>query len=228
MSAAHERYLEAREAQAADVPTAKVILWPDTPIDAIQDEIEHTTGVRDNASDERSRAYRIIEYLQPLDDGTEKSVLDICCGDGLILYDIAHAFCRVTEVPFGNMEFPGWDCYGIDIQKGEIDTHAMLENAGIRLYRTFIQELFATESPERFDVALMLNTYRGWVPQAQLRRHERNLPQMADAWLVANTKLAILTALPIQVKRWQGRGYEVKDLGRGEQKSRLIAIEMKA
>lgn len=224
MTAAHERYLADLETEAADVPTEKVILWPNTPIDAIQHQIEQMTGVRDNANDERSRAYRIIEYLQTIDGGKEKAVLDICCGDGLILYDIRFAFAGEVT---GTRRYEAWKCYGIDMQKGEIKTHKMLENAGIKLYRASIQDLFATESPERFDVVLMLNTYRGWVPQAQLRRHERELPQMADAWLVANTKLAILTALPIQVKRWQGRGYEVNDLGRGEQKSRLIAIEMK-
>lgn len=208
-----EGYLWGLQAKAERYRNDDVILWPRTPLDAMQYQIRRMVGVGDlKIADERSRTYRIVEYLENLEPRAE-SVLDICCGDAIILGWIR-----------GAMEWAR--CYGLDWNAGEFDTHKPLRKAGVDLFRATLQDLLAEDPPGQFDVAMMLNTYRGW-ESADLRRHESELPMMADRWLRRNCKRAILTATAGQVRVWKARGCEVVDLGRGEQDSRLVVVLMK-
>ncbi len=207
-----ERYLFELQGQAEGVAPGDVILWPRTPMDAMQEQVRRMVGVPDIPGDERSRLYRIIEYLQTIDDGV-KTVFDICCGDALILYYIK---CIFSE----------WNCYGLDLAAGDIKTHRMVRKAGVRLFKATLQDLVASEPPERFDVVMMLNTYRSWF-SADLREHEAGLPQAVNSWLMRFARFAILTATLEQARAWKALGCDVVDLGRGEQKSRLVVVTMK-
>ena len=219
-----EQYLWGLHEKAHEIHPADVVLWPRTPIGDMQRQVRQFVGVGDDRpSDERSRPYRIIEYLQTIDNGGSLTVLDICCGDALIIHSIHMAFAEeITEKRI----FEAWKCYGLDLLIGEMQTHKWIRKSGVGLFRATLQDLFASDPVERFDVAMMLNTYRGW-ESADLRVYESELPMMADRWLRLNCERAILTATTGQVRVWEARGCEVIDLGRGEQKSRLIVVVMK-
>ena len=189
------------------------LLWPRTPIgDEIQDRIRERVGVSDfDSSDPRSRPKRIVSMLRRLSAlPSGFSVLDIACGDALVLTSIKR-------------EFPEADVHGIDINVGAFAKHSTAEAAGVHLHRVSIQALFAEDPPRPFDVALMLNTYRGW-ESADLPEAEQDLPAVTDIWLRNNAGTIFLTAKPEQLEGWTGAGWSIADLGRGEDQSRLVCL----
>ena len=209
----HSEYLESLERESRDSDLQQYYLWPRTPINDIQSRIIQRVGVSDYRVDApRSRPARIIEEIQTLREhnliGPGFSVLDVACGDGIVLWQIRKIFADAC-------------CFGVDCNKGRIDTHEMIQRDGIRLYSVFIQHLFRKHAERPFDVVLMLNTYRGW-ESADLREHERDLPQQADAWFERNARYVILTATRSQIDRLRNLGFAVQDMGRGEGRSRMI------
>lgn len=215
MRTSHAEYLESLEQIAASCKSEEFYLWPKTPVENLQLEIEQTVGVSDyQIENSHSRPIRIIKQLKVLINNglipDEFSVLDICCGDAIVLWQIKKAFPKAF-------------CYGIDFLKGKIATHQTVQADGVQLYRAFIQHLFQMHPGKPFDLAIMLNTYRDW-NAADLPEHERELPELADTWFVKNARYVILTASWIQLKHLQRLGFRIIRLGRGEKRSAMVCI----
>jgi len=137
-------------------------------------------------------------------------VLDICCGDAIVLWQIKRAFPQAI-------------CYGVDLNKGRFDTHVKVQRDVVQLYRVFIQHLFRTHPDTPFDLTLMLNTYRGW-ESADLREHERYLPELANAWFNRNARYTILTVTDPQIVSLRRLGFTVKKIGKGEDNSKMVCL----
>jgi SAM-dependent methyltransferase len=208
-----DKWLSELEGQERATLTKDVLLWPGTPIKQLQDQIIQMQGAGDLGDVFFARPKQIIDELHRLrlagQIPHDFSILDICCGDGLVLWKI-------------KKEFPGAYCYGIDINKNVPDTHAMVQNDGVKLYRVSIQRLFVSIPPQIFDVATMLNTYRGW-HSAILRGSEQTLPEQADVWLAKNSFHSIVTMNADQIVAWSDReGFSI--IGKGEQDSRMARV----
>lgn len=210
-------WLSELEAQRSSAELDEHLLWPRTPIgDEIQDRIRERVGVSDlDVNDSRSRTARIVAQVRRLMDrgrlpDASGTVLDIACGDALILTAVRRAF-------------PHLDVHGIDLHIGAFPAHRAAADAGVQLHRVLIQDLFGVVPPTPIDVVLMLNTYRGW-ENADLSKRDVNLPGEADAWLRRNARYIIVTATKAQLERWRADGFAVGDLGAGEERSRLACI----
>jgi hypothetical protein len=216
MKSFHSKYLEDLEHICSKEDVAEYYLWPRTPIgDGIQDKIIQRVGVSDyEVTHKRSRSGRIISYLNTLiqhhllEPGF--SLLDIACGDAVILWQIKKAF-------------PEAHCFGIDCKKGKFSTHSKVQQEGVQLFNVFIQHLFMTCPEIPFDVVMMLNTYRGW-ESADLREHEQHLPELADKWFEKNARYTILTATDQQITHLRRLNFSVQKIGRGEDDSTLIGL----
>jgi len=216
MKCSHVEYLRNLEALAARCRQEDLYLWPRTPMGHDhQEKITDRMGVSDYDVDNRSsRPTLIIRQIRGLIRqgliGATFSLLDIACGDGIVLWQIKRAF-------------PHARCYGVDCNRGKFGTHDMVQRGGVELFNGYIQHLFAGDPPVPFDLALMLNTYRGW-ESADLREHERDLPQLADAWLARNVRFTILTATDLQIRRHRQVGLVVTRLGKGEDDSTVVCF----
>lgn len=215
MVTTHTKYLESLEQLAAGCKSEEFYLWPKSPVENLQLEIEQIVGVNDYYIENRhSRSARIIKQLKVLINNglipDEFSVLDICCGDAIVLWQIKKAFPKAF-------------CYGVDFLKGRITTHQTVQDDGVQLYGVFIQHLFRMHPDKPFDLAIMLNTYRDW-KAAGLPEHERELPELADTWFAKNARYTILTARWAQVKYLQRLGFRIIRLGRGEERSMMVCI----
>ena len=210
----HIQYLEGLEELAASGSLEDFILWPRTPIDdGIQAKIEQRVGVSDYQLDAPiSRPALIIGFLKKLIQAgalpNSFSVLDIACGDGIVLWQIQKSF-------------PNAACYGIDCNKGNFPAHAMVERGGVRLYKAYIQHLFRNDVRHPFDVVLMLNTYRDW-KAADLRGHEIDLPELANHWFERNALYVILTMEREGRRDLRRLGFSMRTLGKGEDRARLV------
>lgn len=190
-------------------------LWPRTAMGNMQAEITARVGASDWLDGNlESRPGQIIGKLDNLiynrllpEDFT---CLDICCGDGLILWQIKRAF------PFSK-------CYGLDLNTGLFETHQMVREMGVKLYRGTIQRLFERGEKPLFDLAIMLNTYRGW-GSADLREDEKHLPAAADLFFRYHTRYTILTLADDQSDRLRAEGFWVDQFGKGEDDSIMALI----
>ena len=216
--------MEALKIAAEQNGTEEHYLWPRTAIGNLQAEAWQRVGVSDwLADDPRSRPSQIILALREMVRNRlipeSFSVIDICCGDALVLWQIKRAF------PFS-------DCYGADINAGSLDTHSMVSGSGVHLYRTTIQRLFKplgttwNKRPDdwiQFDIAIMLNTYRGW-QSADLKDDEAWLPRAADDWFKYRAKFTILTIDDGQRQKLKDNGFWVADIGHGEDNSKMVLL----
>jgi hypothetical protein len=144
-------YLAALEQQATVSQPADYYLWPRTPLGDIQGRTLQRVGASDfDVRVPYSRPALILKLLNTLRSQgripPDFSILDIACGDALILWQIKR-------------RFPAACCFGVDCSKGQIDTHPFVEQAGVALYSVFIQHLFRRDGPGRFDVAMMNVAY---------------------------------------------------------------------
>jgi hypothetical protein len=210
-------HLAELESRAALMPAEEQMLWPRTPIN--DDDMQRIIGGRVGASDQqtgdsRSRPHRIARAVGALTTTgavpAQPTVLDIACGDALVLLEVKR---RV----------PSAACFGVDLHVGAFAAHRHARAAGVVLRRVLIQDLFAAPPPAPIDVAVMLNTYRGW-ENADLRKHEEHLPHLADSWFDEAARFVLLTMRGDQVPMWRARGYAALDLGRGEDDSRLTLL----
>jgi hypothetical protein len=213
----YNKYLEDLEQVDSKLNPDDYYLWPRTPIENIQEKIIQRVGVSDyDVRNPCSRPAIIIRQIRELIKygfiGEDFSVIDICCGDAIVLWQIKKAF-------------PLSFCYGVDLNKGKFSMHNIVQRDGVRIYKVFIQHLFRKDPDIPFDLALMLNTYRGW-ESADLREHERDLPKLADEWFKRNAKFTILTATTSQIESLRQLGFKVKIIGRGEDNSRMICISL--
>ena len=220
MSSLHREYLLRLEESAKDLKFSDFYLWPRTPIgDEIQEKIVQRIGVSDyELRNTTSRPVRIIRFMRTLiKQGLvpgDFSILDIACGDAIVLWQIKRAF-------------PSASCYGLDCNKGKFPKHEMVQRDGVLLYRGFIQHLFRTQVEPPFDFAMMLNTYRGW-ESADLREHERDLPSLANAWFEANARYTMLTVTEAQLGSLRALGFNTFNLGRGEDDSKMFCFSKDA
>ena len=212
-----DAYLAELEAGLDESKVDSGLLWPRTPLDGeeYQERISQRVGVSDVAVDDpHSRPNRMVRLIARLRDvgvvPADFSLVDIACGDGLILLELKR-------------RFPESSCFGVDLNAGVFPAHREAEAAGVVMRRVLIQDLFAAAAPRQFDLALMLNTYRGW-ENADLPEEDRDLPRAADAWLEANARLIVLTATADQLPPWRERGFAVTDFGPGEDDSRLVLV----
>lgn len=212
-----DAYLSELADRAAGRADRDVVLWPRTPIDAqrMQEIIAGRVGAADAQTlHPRSRSYRIAAIASALADlglvAPDATVIDIACGDALI----------VTHV---QRTRPALRCHGVDLYLDAFPSHALARAAGVRLWRVLLQDLFAQAPPRPVDLAVMLNTYRGW-ENADLRDDERGLPALADAWFDAGARWIAMTMRGEQVGPWRRRGYRALDWGSGEDDSRLVLL----
>ncbi len=205
-----KNWLMGLEAETSGIDLKDVVLWPGSVARDMQPAIINMYGTGDLDDSPDARPVKIVDYLSRLGLDRKFSVLDICCGDGLVLYRIKWAFREAN-------------CYGVDINKDGISTLTVLGDFGVSVYRIPMQRLFESVPPAKIDVTMMLNTYRGW-SAAQLRAQEYDLPNAADRWMSAYSKYSILTAQAGQVARLAER-HTVTVMGRGEQESQMILVE---
>lgn len=208
-------YLENLERSSAECRLEDYYLWPRTPLHDIQLKILQRVGATDYQTEiPHSRSALIIKQIRTLRDNNfiqpNFSMLDIACGDGIILWHIKKTFSEAQ-------------CFGIDCNKGRIATHTLVQQDGVNLYSVYIQHLFQTYINKPFDIVLMLNTYRGW-ESADLREHERNLPDLADSWFEKNARYTIVTATHSQIGKFKKLGFAVKKMGKGEDNSTMICL----
>ncbi len=204
-----------RETLKADGDLQRYYLWPRTPIGNLQAEMWQRVGVSDLVTDDpSSRTYKTLALLEGLvynrliaDDFT---FLDICCGDAVILRAIAEAY-------------PEAHVYGVDLNARKLSAHTEAMAAGVHLWMTPIQSLFAVDLPQPIDVAMMLNTYWGW-DKADLLNGERDLPVQADDWFRRNARFVILTVTEKQIFALQNKGFWITRIGRGESGSTMIVM----
>lgn len=200
-----KHWLEDLERKTAELD-ADLLLWPNTPLLNLQGRIRERVGAGDrDVSNPASRPARIVKALREV---KPVGVLDICCGDALVLKAVKDAL--------------GVPCYGVDLTL-DIPGQAEAKAAGVKLYRVALQALVDSIPPDCCDVTMMLNTYRGW-QDAGLRTNEATLPDKVTAWLANYSLRSVLTVSPDQFRELAVTNY-VQDLGPGEgDKSRLVLV----
>ncbi|HMY54783.1 MAG TPA: class I SAM-dependent methyltransferase [Candidatus Obscuribacter sp.] len=214
MKSLHDEFLTEVETAGDGCDLIDLYLWPRTPIgNEIQEKIKQRVGVNDYAlSSRHSRPSQIIRFLRRLlKHGSIQptaSILDVACGDAIVLWQLKKAF-------------PLSECYGVDCNKGQFESHKLVQQEGTKLYRGFIQHLFSRSLRAPFDIVLMLNTYRGW-DSADLRVVDKNLPSLADDWFLRHARYVVLTATASQVERLRTIGFSTLFLGPGEDDSLMI------
>lgn len=187
-------------------------LWPRTPVGNLQAEIWRRCGASDwNMEHPNCRARNIVNTLHELVDNdllTQRfTVLDLCCGDGVVLMQIGR-------------EFLGAKCYGVDLLRYE--THRLAETrGGCSFYKAPLQAVIASEPPQKVDVAIMLNTFRGW-DKADLPKAEHQLPQKTLYWLKGFCRFVFLTVTAVQREWLMREGFFIWTVGKGEDDSDLI------
>jgi hypothetical protein len=214
-------YLTEIESLGRNSVFEKLYLWPNTPIqNNLQDEIIQKVGASDyEIANPVSRTNKVIKELKYLLKSGKIcqnfSVLDIACGDAVLLTQIKNIY-------------PNCNAYGIDCNKDKFETHKTAYNVGCKIFCGYIQHLFEPQETYKikFDVVIMFNTYRGW-EHAQLRDDEKNLPGLADEYFVKNAQYTILTATRTQIEHFNQLGFFVKILGYGEYNSIMIIISKK-
>lgn len=193
-------------------------LWPRTPKTYDhQDKIRERVGVDDYADVPNSRSNMIINKLEELVGNgfvnQNFNLLDIASGDSIVLWRIKKVFKKA-------------DCYGLDCLKEHFGTHKQIQEDGVKIYAGFLQHLYYDFYGTKADVALMLNSYRGW-ESADLRENEKDIPELIDNWFKTNCKYAIVTATREQIEKLSLNGFDVELLGKGEDLSFMVCISAK-
>ena len=196
-------FLKKLEIMSSDIKLEDKVLWDDTPIDTkkIQDHIERLfTGVSDfDRDNEKSRPFGVLKAIKELVTSNQIppnfTLLDIACGDGII-------------IDFIKTHFPDATIVGLDPNKNKFDYHQVAQKNGVILVNSYIQNLIENDVPEKIDVITMFNTCRAWehsqrrsvrqvggkIQRVQhVREGEHNLPTLCEEWIFRNSKFALLT-----------------------------------
>jgi hypothetical protein len=205
------KWLTLLEAKA-DGSLSEYYRWRKTPVGNLQAEIWRRTGASDwNAGHPNSRTGAITRTLRGMVENEllprPFSVLDLCCGDGVILHQLARKFRHAR-------------CYGVDLLR--YPTHRDAEVAGVTFHRVPLQEVVGNEPPRVVDVCVMLNTFRGWDRADLDAETEGDLPQRTLAWMKRFCRYVFLTVNREQVEWLKREGWFIWDVGKGEDDSRLI------
>lgn len=188
-------------------------LWPRTPVLNIQAEIWRRMGASDyNLDHPDSRAGNIVRMLKDMQANDllpqMPTVLDIFCGDGVILWQVQRLLGRAQ-------------CFGIDVR--EYPEHELAQNAGVQFFYFPAQTLISHDPPGRFDVVFMLNTFRGW-DKADLPQNDRDLSQRLLSWIIHNVRYCIVTATQEQIVALREQGWWTFCIGRGEDDTQLTGM----
>lgn len=211
-----DNHFDEIEKNAKEINYDDCYLWPRTPIGGDhQDTILKRVGARDdNMNNHNSRSFMITCMIKKIIKKkllkNDFSILDIACGDALVLEQL-------------NRTFPDSKCYGVDCNIDKFDTHDKQKKEGIKLYNAYIQQLYTNRPEKKIKITLMLNTYRGW-ESADLREHEKSLPEDSDKWFAENSEFSFITATYEQVKSLRKKGFYLSVLGKGEDHSYLVCI----
>lgn len=208
-------YLEALQHEAEQNHTEELYLWPRTPISNLQAETWQRVGVSDWVADNpKSRPALVMRTVGDLLYNRlipeRFALVDICCGDALIPWHVKR-------------RFPMCEAFGVDLNAGRLQTHFVVQDQGVRLFRIPLQRLLRDGRGAMFDVALMFNTYRGW-DKAGLSEDERWMIDAADDWFRRHARYTILTATCQQIVRLKSDGWWVTEIGLGEDDSAMILI----
>lgn len=210
-----KQYLEQLEKKSLTYNYDDMYLWPRTPIgDDHQSVILKRVGATDNdLQNPCSRTAMIINCINKLIDvGYIKKdfyLLDVCCGDALVIKYIKEKFIDS-------------DCFGIDCNKDKFSTHESITKANVLLFNAYLQQIVSDPPQQQFDIALMLNSYRGW-ESADLKPKYADLPRQIDEWFIKHAKFTIVTATKVQIKRLS-KIMHLIILGKGEDNSFMICI----
>ena len=212
------RYLKYLEDKAKTSDLQEMYLWPRTlnvKLNDFQAKIMERVGASDyERNNPKSRSYKVIKTLQNLINknyiNENFSLIDITCGDAVVLSELKKAF-------------PKMEAFGVDCFKDKFETHTACYKQGIYIYMGYIQHMFKENPPKNFDCAIMFNTYRGW-ESADLREHEKDLPELADNYFKNNVKYTFLTATRDQIKQLIQKGFIINLIGKGEDNSLLFIM----
>jgi hypothetical protein len=185
-------------------------LWPNTPVGNIQAEIWRRCGASDyNLKHPRCRTRLILDTLLEM---VENSLLpeaftciDLFCGTGVVESLIGE------RLPLARL-------YGVDVNSYKEHTAAP---PNVTFHQVGVQNLIVSTPPRVIDVAIMLNTWRGW---------DRSgaglwLPQATEAWLHANCRYVFLTVTPEQFESLKGSGkWWGFYIGQGEDDSGMVGL----
>ena len=205
-------------------------LWPETPINHLQTEIKSKQGYSDYEVDKtNSRPSIIINKITRMIEDKKIpdnfSILDICCGDGIVLQQIKKSF-------------PKAKVFGTDILKDKIPEHKDIQEDGVELYLILLQKLVESKPDFKFDIVMMLNTYRGWDTSSV----EDGTQDLVDEWLGKYSKNTILTVIPYrklhadgvrtkienQVLQLKDKGFNIQKIGKGENDSIMVIVDTKS
>ncbi len=192
-------------------------LWSRTaPPEAHQEKIMQRVGATDyDVTNPRSRTHSLLKFISFL---IEKGLITQC----FTLADICGGDAVVSEVLKKN--FPFAEIIVQDCLKGKFDSHEYASEIGVKIYGGFLQHVVTEDlTLEKLDILMMLNTFRGWESE-DLRQHEQNLPSQTFSWLTRNSRFVIVTATQTQITDINSLGYDVADLGDGEDNSRMVCI----
>ena len=145
------------------------LLWPRTVLhtETIQSRLLGAHGYTDygeSIDNPASRIHQAIEYAK-LGLTKNATVLDIGCGDGRILNEIA----RVMKC----------DAYGIDINYQKFPIHA--EHTNVKFYAIDMLRLFESDIP--VNAILMFNTFSAWDRSGTGDRDYLPLARFCEAWV---------------------------------------------
>jgi len=192
--------------------TEAAYLWPRTPVGNLQAEAWRRVGASDwNLKHADCRAHNILRTLREMDENgllrRRFTVLDLCCGDGIILMQIGREFLHAQ-------------CYGVDLLR--YPEHRIAETrAGCSFYKAPLQAVVASEPPQRIDVCIMLNTFRGW-DKADLPKEEHDMPQKTLNWMRRHCRFLFVTATVAQRDWLKREGFFIWTVGKGEDDSYLV------
>ena len=200
-------WLEAKGADEAE----NLYRWPRTPVGNLQAEIWRRVGASDwNWNNAVCRTRNVVGTIENMIDNRllprPFSVLDLCCGDGVVLHLVARSFLDAR-------------CFGVDLLR--YPTHRDAERAGVTFHRAPLQELVVNEPPRIIDVCIMLNTFRGWDKADLVPEVDHALPELTLAWMGKHCRYVFLTLESAQFDWLRRAGWFVWDVGPGEDDSRL-------
>lgn len=183
-------------------------LWPNTPVANIQAEIWRRCGASDwNMADPNSRPALLADTLQEMVANglipERFHLLDIFCGDGVILWQMRKRFSLAK-------------LWGLDLR--QYPTHEQASNVGVTFIYQDVRRFI--EADQAVDVAVMLNTFRGWDRSGC----EADLPGRVLTWLQRNARFVIVTATEAQIAMLKDAGWWVWDIGPGEDDSDMVGM----
>lgn len=189
------------------------ILWPNTPIGGTHQKIifRRTWSRDDTLWNPFCRTRKILGIIEERNSGLPVSIMDVGCGDSIVLTTIKKHHNNFTTI-------------GFDANVDKFSSYRNAVEAGVELYNGYIQNAIKFKFSKKIDYAMMLNSYRSW-ESAQLSENEKNLQNHLDDWLKKNFAYAILTLSPDQIRAFQVMDRKIKVYGRAENDAKFVLWE---